>query len=385
MDPEVFADSPGTIERNAAGEPFFVPADIPRKLSYPSEVVNQLSKAKWELGRLSSFSESIPNPHLLIRPLVVREAVLSSRIEGTIASVSDAFREEASGHEEREGGDVKEVVNYVRALEHGRAQLDKAPLTLELIKEMHGLLLKEVRGEDKDPGEFRDGPVWLGPRRGLPREDARFVPPEPGFVAGRIADIESFLQDPPDDMPVIVRIALLHYQFEATHPFRDGNGRIGRLLITLRLIEAGLLPEPLMYLSEYFNRTRDTYYDRLQGVDRHGEYTAWLSYFLDGVIEQAQSAVDRCRELVDLRDAYRDRLFDMGATKPAIRLVDRLFANPFISIPQAADHLDVTYPTAQKAVEEYLVEADILEEITGQESYREFLAQEILDAAEGGT
>lgn len=383
MDPELFEAAPGRLERNEAGELFYVPPAIPRSLDYQEEVVNQLSTANRELGRLSSFSDIIPNPHLLIRPLVVREAVLSSRIEGTRASVTDVFREEAGGQPETQRGDVGEVMNYVRALEHGRARLGERPIGIELIKELHEILLEGVRGEEKNPGEFRDTAVWLGPA-GVSRDGARYVPPEPGFVAGRMADLQEFLDDPPE-MPPLVRIALMHYQFEATHPFRDGNGRIGRLLVTLRLIERGILPEPLMYLSEYFNTHRNEYYDRLEGLDRRGEYTAWLAFFLEGVIQQARDAAQRSQALVQLRKSYRNQLYEMDATKPAIRLVDRLFSNPFISIPQARDYLDVSYPTAQKAVEEYLVEAGVLEEITGKQRYREFLAQDVLDAVEGDT
>lgn len=387
MKPEEFEDSPGRIAQHESGHAYFVPAETPRTLSLDERTLTLLEEAGHELGRLSSFSDFLPNPHLLIQPYVRREAVLSSKIEGTQASLSDVFAEEAQGDDKgdeaeqtEEQRDVGEVLNYVDALEYAMDQLGERRIDLSLMRDMHRILMRGVRGQDKNPGDWRQDLVWIGPL-GTPIEDSTYVPPAPPEMMGCLSDLEQFLLEPPR-MPELVQIGLMHYQFEAIHPFADGNGRIGRLLITLRLIERGKLPAPLLYLSAFFHAHRGEYYQLLEAVSKEGDYEAWIRFFLTGVKTQAADAASRARRLMKLRDNYRETLREMNATNPTFQLLEHLFANPFITIPRAEKLLDVTYPTAQRAVEDYLVEAGILEEITGQKRYRRFLCRELLETLE---
>ena len=390
MDPSEYENSKGRVEHTGGGQPYFIPAETPRSLEFTDQTLNLLEEAGHEMGRLSSFSDFLPNPHLLIQPYVRREAVLSSKIEGTQASLSEVFEEEAEGDVEprgdpqtREKRDVQEVLNYVRALEYGIEELDDRRIDLSLMREMHRILMQGVRGEDKNPGDWREEIVWVGPV-GTPIEESTYIPPAPEEMMGCLGDLEQFLRSPPS-LPELIQIGLLHYQFEAIHPFQDGNGRIGRLLITLRLIERGKLPAPLLYLSAFFHDHRGDYYELLERVSKEGAYEEWLQFFLTGVKTQAADAASRARRMMNLREKFRRELQDMDATTPAIELVDQLFANPYITIPRAERLLNVAYPTAQRAVEDYLVEAGILEEVTGKQRNRRFLCRELLDALEEDT
>ncbi len=389
MDPDRYADSRGRIGTHESGRPYFIPPETPRSISFNERTITLLEEAGHELGRLASFSDLLLNPHLLIQPYIRREAVLSSKIEGTQASLSDVFAEEADRNGEEneprseEERDVREVLNYIQALEYGIGELKHRPLDLSLIREMHGILMQGVRGKDKNPGDWREGLVYVGPI-GTPIAESTYIPPDVPHMMGALSDFEDFLRNPPR-FPELFQIGLMHYQFEAIHPFEDGNGRIGRLLITLRLIERGKLPVPLLYLSAFFHAHRAEYYEMLDLVSTDAAYEEWLRFFLTGVKTQAKDASARARRLLNLREDYRQKLQTMNATTPAIELLDHLFANPFITIPRAERLLGVTYPTAQRAVEDYLVEADILEEVTGQKRFRRFLCRELLEALEEET
>ncbi len=380
MDAARFKRSKGQIRIAKEGYPYFVPPPIPRELEYDSSIVDLLARAQLQLGRLSSFGDLIPNPQLLIAPYLRREAVLSSRIEGTQASIRDVFKNEAKLEHPADVADMREVRNYVTASEKGVQAIAARPLDLDLLRELHGILLHTVRGSDRHPGQFRRIQNWIGPP-GCTAQSALFVPPEPGIMKERLADLDAFLIGPPQ-IPDVLQAALLHYQFEAIHPFEDGNGRIGRLLVMLLLIKRRALSAPLLYLSAYFEANRQDYYKALLRVSTEGAYDDWFRFFLEGVATQAADAFTRAKRLIHLRESYRKKLQGMHATVSTLIILDQLFVNPFTSITGAADRLGVVYPTAQKAIEEYLVPAEILMEVTRQKRYRVWVAREILTTLE---
>ncbi len=270
---------------------------------------------------------------------------------------------------------MREVANYVTALEYGLGRLKDLPVSLRLIREMHERLMHGVRGEYMTPGEFRRSQNWIGPP-GCLLMDATFVPPPVDEMKEALGELEKYLHAP-STLPPLVRLALIHYQFEAVHPFLDGNGRIGRLLLTLLLCAEGLLPQPLLYLSAYFERHRQEYYDLLLGVSQAGRWHDWVMYFLRGVAEQSQDAVKRSSRLLDLRQEYRQKLQSARASALLLQLVDELFSYPAISIARAAKRLDVTPRSAQLNVDR-LMDEGILEEATGRKRNRVFIAPGII-------
>jgi Fic family protein len=320
------------------------------------------------------------NPNLLVRPLIRREAVLSSRIEGTRASLEDvlAYETKQMALFERDA-DVGEVYNYVRALEYGLKRLSRLPISLRLIREIHARLMEGVRGEKLTPGEFRRSQNWIGPP-GSTLETATYVPPPVDEMTPALSALEGFLYQPMD-LPPLARLGLIHYQFEAIHPFLDGNGRVGRLLISLLLCAWEMLPQPLLYLSAYFEASRQAYYDHLRDVSQGGAWEAWLSYFLTGVASQSRDAVARIGGLQDLREAYRARFQRGRAAARLLQLVDLLFANPVVTIRQVQAALKVDFPAAQRYVNQ-LVKEELLREITGRARNRVFRADEIIAVVE---
>jgi Fic family protein len=372
-------EAPGRLVR-VEGSVAFVPRDLPPPLAWETPTVGLLSAAERALGQLAAMGRTLPNPHLLIRPFMRREAVLSSRIEGTQASVSDLVLFEVYPAQERQTPDVRDVHNYVRALEYGLERVRQLPLWLRLICELHRLLMEGVRGGDRRPGEFRHEQVWIGPP-GCSLAEATHVPPPPNDdMRQALYALERFLHEP-SDLPPVARLALVHYQFEAIHPFTDGNGRIGRLLITLMLCLDGVLPQPLLYLSAYFDRHRQAYYDSLRDVSRRGDWTGWIRFFAQGVAEEAMDAVDRAKRLTDLRADYIARVRTPRTSALVTQLIEELFARPAISIDMVAKLLDLTPASAQKHVDR-LNQAGILEEVTGRRRNRIFLAKEIVQAVQ---
>jgi Fic family protein len=361
----------------------FVPFPIPPKLDYGPPLVAALSEADRALGELAGLSRTLPNPYLLTRPFLRREAVLSSRIEGTRASLVDLFAFEVEpplfGEQERRD-DVQEVRNYVRALEHGMARLEDLPISQRLLREMHAVLMEEVRGQQRDPGEFRRMQNWIGPP-GARLQEATYVPPPPAEIPTALSELERYIHGA-TKLPPLLDIALVHYQFEAIHPFLDGNGRIGRLLITLMLIERDLLPEPLLYLSAYFERHRGAYYDHLLAVSQKGEWEEWLLFFLRGVSVEARDASRRAGKLFELRETYRQRFQREGARPSLLTAVNHLFANPVTSIRELAEVLGVSFEAARRLVGS-LEERGVLEEITGRRRNRMYAAREILQVLQG--
>ncbi len=381
MDPEAFRNSPaGRVVRTAGGYWAFVPNPLPPRIPWTSELAIALSEADRALGELAGLGRSLPNPHLLIRPFVRREAVLSSRIEGTQATLFDLYAYEAVQLAMfKPPPDVHEVYNYVRALEYGLERLRTLPLSLRLIREVHARLMEGVRGEHQTPGEFRRSQNWIGPS-GCTLNEATFVPPPVPEMQEALYAFETFLHAPPA-LPPLICLGLIHYQFEAIHPFLDGNGRIGRLLTTLLLCAWGVLPEPLLYLSAYFEAHQQTYYDLLLAVSQRGAWGEWLAFFLHGVASQARDAVIRAGRLQDLRERYRERFQAARAAARLLQVVDLLFAQPLLTVRQVETALDVNFSTAQRYVNQ-LEKAGLLQEITGQARNRVYRADEVLRVIE---
>lgn len=350
----------------------FIPEPITRRMDLSSSTVAVLSRADQALGRLAGAGRHLANPHILVSPYIAREAVSSSRIEGTQASLSDVFDARAEGHPVR--GDVLEVQNYIRALEEGLRLLPSLPVSLRLIAQIHGVLMEGLRGTDKTPGEFRRIQSFIGSPDDRP-QTATFVPPPPGEHMDRaLADWERFAHEDDPEIPLLVRCALLHYQFETIHPFLAGNGRTGRLLIVFFLVERGALPSPLLYLSSYFEDHRRDYIDYLQGVRERGDVEGWISFFLHGVEVQAVDAVNRAERLADLRERYRSRL--RGIRSRAGEVVDLLFENPVISAPIVAERLHVTNQGAQHLLRQ-LQAIDVIRPSTRTGARRPWIAEEI--------
>ncbi len=378
MGPSDFTkDAPGRLVP-IAKTVAFAPDVLPPRLAWDDETLGLVGAAERALGQLASLGRSLPNPHLLIGPFVRREAVLSSQIEGTQASVSDLVLFEVDPDVEQSIPDVREVYNYIQALDYGLERVKTLPLSLRLIRELHEKLMAGVRGADRLAGQFRTTQVWIGPQ-GCAIEEAIHVPPPPDqSMHDALRALERFLHAP-SPLPPVVRLALVHYQFEAIHPFTDGNGRIGRLLITLMLCLEGILPQPLLYLSAYFQRHRQAYYDHLRDVSRQGAWIPWIRFFARGVAQEAMDAVGRAERLAQLRQQYLESIRTARTSALLTKLIENLFARPAVSIAAVRQWLGVTPATAQKHVDR-LVQAGILREITGRRRYRVYLAQGILQA-----
>lgn len=330
-----------------------------------------LERATLAVGRLDSISTLLPDPHLFLYSYVRREAVLSSQIEGTQSSLSDLLLFELEEAPGTPLDDVVEVSNYIAALEHGMTRLREGfPLSNRLLREMHAALMAKGRGSDKQPGEFRRSQNWIG---GTRPGNARFVPPPPDEVEPCMGALERFLHDDTSGLPVLLKAALAHVQFETIHPFLDGNGRLGRLLIVLLLHHGGLLAEPLLYLSLYFKEHRPVYYDLLDRVRTTGDWEAWVDFFLEGVEQTARSAVQTARRLVDLFDADTRRIQQTGrAAASALRVLAALRQRPVLTLKHLRDTHGMTFPTASKAMHA-LIAAGIARELTGQRRNRVFV------------
>jgi Fic family protein len=374
--------APGQIIRRPTGYWAFIPHPLPPQIEWTPALLRALSQADRALGELAGLGHTLLNPHLLMQPFIRREAVLSSRIEGTRASLSDLYAYEAAGGAVRPAlfdlpDDVAEVRNYVRALQVGLQRLQALPISSRLFRELHACLLEGVRGEEWTPGEFRRSQNWIGPP-GSTLQTAVMVPSPVEAMQRTLGQLEQYIHAG-EDLPPLVRLALIHYQFEVIHPFLDGNGRVGRLLISLLLCAWELLPQPLLYLSAYFEAHRQAYYDHLLAVSTRGAWTTWLIYFLQGVASQAADGIARIRRLQALHDAYRAQFQTRQAAARLLQVVDRLFEQPIFTIPQLADALDVPYPSAQRYVQQ-LEASGSVREITGQARNRVYRADDILSA-----
>jgi len=376
MNPAEFTqDSPGRLVRIPEGGHAFIPDPLPLEMSLRPETIKLLSEADRALGHLYGIAESLPNPKLVVRPLLRREAELSSRIEGTYATQKDLALFDLHQPAEPVPPDVKEVANYVATLELGLKRLREIPICLRLIRELHLRLLRGVRGNARSIGEFRGVQNFIG-QRDQPISEARYVPPPAGELSQCLDAFERSLHAE-NSLPPLIRLAMIHYQFEAIHPFEDGNGRIGRLLLPLLLCEQKLLPHPLLHLSAFFERYRENYYDHLLRVSQRGQWQEWIQFFLRAVCDQAQEASERSRALLDLRQKFQEMIRAKRASALAAKLVDYLFTSPAITVPFAEDLLKVRYPSANLTVQR-LVKVGILSEISGQKRNRVWLAQGIL-------
>ena len=379
MKPSDFHKASGKVVKLGTGQFAFMPAPLPPDIEYDAKLALALSRADTALSALDGLARQLPDPGLLVGPYLRREAVLSSRIEGTEAGISDLLLDEAEpGPEQRAKlpEDLLEVRNYVMALEQGIEKMKQLPLSLRLVREVHRLLMWEVNDDRAHGGEFRRSQNWIG-SPGSTLATASFVPPPPDKMRSALDDWERFLHKR-DVMPDLIHCALMHQQFETIHPFLDGNGRVGRILITLFLIDRGRLAQPILYLSEYLEANRQEYYERLQRVRTHSDLSGWLHYFLSGVTVTSHRGAALADELVKLRDKVRAKV----QKRPrALELVDRLFVNPYVSASNVAAFLGVSAPTARGLIE-LLEREGILKEITRRSWGRMWVAQGILAVME---
>jgi Fic family protein len=375
---------PGSLSgtRYRAFVPDPLPPQPPLDLT-ASDLIARKERADQALGRLDGITLMLPDPELFLYQYVRKEALLSSQIEGTQSSLSDLLLFELDEAPGVPLDDVEEVSNYVAALNHGLKRLreDDFPLSLRLIREMHELLLRGGRGAGKQPGQFRKGQVWIG---GASPALAHFVPPPPDALDGALAAFERYLHAPASDASPLIKAALAHVQFETIHPFSDGNGRLGRLLIALILCHEGVLREPSLYLSVYFKRRRADYYDMLNGVRVRGDWEGWLGFFLDGVADTAQQAVDTAQRLLALLARDRARIAALGTRAGNVGLVFEQFARRvLLGVPQVQPRLALSAPTIRAAIRT-LEEMDIVNELTGQRRHRVFAYQAYLDILSEG-
>jgi Fic family protein len=355
----------------------FVPDALPPKLEWTPRLIRMLSDADRLLGKLAGEGGRLPNPHVLMRPFIRREAVLSSKIEGTQATLGELLAAEAGIAVERSPNDLREVGNYVVALEHGISRLRKLPICVRLIRELHRELMADVRGHRVKPGEFRKIQNWIG-KPGSTLENASYIPPPPDQVEPCLAAWERFLHE--TELPPLITIALAHYQFEAIHPFLDGNGRVGRLLITLFLIERKILPTPLLYLSAFFEASRRDYYERLRGVSDVGAWQDWMEYFLLGVARMSEDALSRAARInAKLAEWQKDVAGE--STKTPLRVVELLGANPFVTAKGCAQKLGVAFTTAQRTIET-LERLGIVQQVGKAKRDRVYCAKPLLDILE---
>jgi len=377
LNPKDFKNSTaGKCIKTLRGYWVFIPHPLPPPINYDNNLIRLLSEADRLLGELSGTGRLLPNPYLLIAPYIRREAVSSSRIEGTQASLSDLFFFEADEKEEPKVPDVKEVRNYVRAMEYGIGRLRELPVSIRLIREIHKILMEGVRGEHATPGEIRRSQNWVGPP-GCSLNDATYVPPPVEEMKGALSDWEKYLHSNPNEPPLI-QCALMHYQFEAIHPFLDGNGRIGRLFVTFFLCERGYLTQPLLYLSSFFDRFREEYYSRLLEVSQRGDWRGWIEFFLRGVANQAGDAVLDAKKILELHAEYQ-RILERGKKIPETthRLVDEVFLNPVISISGLSKKWNIPFMSVRRGVLR-LVQMGILHEVAERKRNKLFVAPQLM-------
>jgi Fic family protein len=375
----------GRYIRQPTGYRAFIPSPLPPDppLDLSGPLRDRLSQADYALGRLDGAVLTLPNPDLFVFMYVRKEAVLSSQIEGTQSSLQNLLAAEAQLFDPETPRDVTEVANYVRAMNHGLARLAELPVSVRLIREIHAELMRGVRGGRLTPGELRTSQNWIGPA-GCTLSTATFVPPPPHEVPQALSDLERFLHDGAG-LPPLIQVGLAHAQFETIHPFLDGNGRIGRLLIAFLLTEKRLLSKPVLYLSHYFKQRRAEYYERLQAVRDAGDWEGWLAFFLDGVIEVSQQATHTAAAILEMREDYRARITEhLGrAAANGQRVMDRLFDHPIVSVATVREWLGIT-PAGANQIVNRLEGIGLLREITGYARNRRFRFEPYLRLFEEG-
>jgi Fic family protein len=371
------SDRLGVVRRTTAGYDAFFPAALPRTVELGAATLRLLTDATGALHRLAGVGQLLPDPAIGVGAAVRIESISSSRIEGTRTDVDQLLRHESRGDAGAPPqGDLLEVVNHVRAAEHALTSLGRLPLSLRLLRETYGVLMRGVRGETMTPGEFRRSRNWIG-HPGATLSTTRFVPPPVDAMHAALADLESFVHE--RELPDLVTAALAHYQFEAIHPFVDGNGRIGRLLVAMILAERRVLTRPVLSLSSYLERHRERYIELLFTTSATGELTPWLDFFLTGVVEQAGVSERRTSRLVDIARDLETRLTTAGVSATALRLAAAIIERPYVTAPEVARLLDVTPPTARKAITD-LARLGVLTEVTGKQRNRVWVAPDVLAA-----
>lgn len=364
----------GAYVRQPTGYRAFMPAPLPPAppINIDPEMQRLLSESDAALGRLDGSIQTLPNPDMFMFMYIRKEALLSSQIEGTQASLSDLIKAEASLLDGDQHRDVGEVINYINAMNYGLERLHSLPLSVRLIREIHERLLRGVRGSKMTPGELRTSQNWIGPR-GCLLSDAVFVPPPHHAIAEILGGLENFLHQE-DHIPPLIRIGLAHAQFETIHPFLDGNGRIGRLLITLFLCQQHILEKPVLYISLFLKDHQTEYYQRLQRIRDYGEWEEWLKFFLTGVRDVARQATATAKNIVALREQHRSIVIDQfgGSSGNALRLLEYLYKQPGVSVNMAKDTLKISFPNANNLVARF-VDLEFLFEVTGNYRNRVFV------------
>lgn len=373
----------GSYKKQVSGYSAFVPNDLPvvPRIEIDGELQRLLSRADRALGRLDGAVAALPNPDLFVLMYVRKEATLSSQIEGTQASLNDVLKAEADIADPERPDDVGETINYIGALNHGLERLETLPLSLRLLREIHAKLLHDVRGHEKSPGEFRVTQNWIGPQ-GVVLNDATFVPPPPETVLHHLSNLEAYIHSD-DDLPFLLKVGVAHGQFETIHPFLDGNGRLGRLLITFMLCEREVLVKPVLYLSHFFKQNRSAYYRLLQSIRDEGDWESWLKFFLLAVTTVANEATEVSRRIVELRERHRGLLLADSATGAgnSLKLLEELYRQPFFTAQTVQTFLGVSQPGAKNIVDRML-RLEIAEEISGNKRNRVFRYSSYLELFE---
>lgn len=369
-----YPDRSGQYIKQLQGYKAFIPEPLPPKnpeLSIDDELQDYLSEADISLGRLDGSIQMLPNPDLFIEMYVKKEAVISSQIEGTQSSLSQLLKKESEVNDPDAPSDVNEVSNYVKAMHRGLELLNDLPVSVRLVKEIHKELLRDVRGQEKNPGELRKSQNWIG-SEGTDIRHATFVPPPEHEMVKALSDWEKFLHQN-DHIPVLVKIGMAHAQFETIHPFLDGNGRVGRLLITLLLCEWDKLQEPVLYLSHFFKQHRQEYYELLQNVRDLGDWESWIKFFVRGVSEVSGQATDTSREIVSLREKHRGLIVEEfgNVAGNGLKVLERLFLKPYITVKQIESLTGVTFSAANNLMGKF-ENVGVLTEITGQKRNRQY-------------
>ena len=377
----------GIMVHNVNGYEAFVPAKLPPvpPIDINPVMLNLLSQADSKLGRLDGITETLPNPELFVAMYVKKEAVLSAQIEGTQASLIDVLNRQAEAeHNEYTRDGVREVFNYVNAIYWGLSKLDQLPLSLRLIRNIHEVLLQDVRGANKNPGEFRRSQNWIGPM-GCTLETATFVPPAVDDMGDAMSDLEHFMHNEEEFLPPLIKIALIHAQFETIHPFLDGNGRMGRLLITFWLCQKKILSQPLLYLSYYFKQNRQEYYDKLMAIREDGDWEGWIRFFLSGIAMVADEATNAAKEIISLQRKYSALLDKHRPNGYYQHFLNYLFENPIISRKDIMNELNISSPAAGGLLDTF-IELSILKDLTPEKQrYKSYVFEEYFRILQKGT
>jgi len=371
-------NAPGRIIITVQKYEAYIPNPLAPSITWSTKLINNLTNAERSIAKLEEVGQTFPVPHVLVRPFVQKEAVLSSQIEGTRTTFEGLLRHEARQLSFLEKDqDLHEVQNYIKALDYGLRRIQELPISMRLAREIHAILMKDVRGDLLTPGEIRRSQNWIG-RPGATLENAQYIPPPVEDMKECLSDLEKYINGD-SELPALIRIGLIHYQFEAIHPFLDGNGRIGRLLITLLLSTWKILTQPMLYLSIFFEKNRTEYYDRLLAVSQKGQWEEWLEFFLTGVHEQAEDAVEKINALNILRMKYQNLFEKERNQEKLVEVVDYFIGTPISSIGQILQGTELGSFSMIQGYFDKLVSFGFLEEITGGKRNRIYLAREILE------